>query len=114
MNERLEETLGEMTALERDLHDLISKRFADGKLLAEAKEGYAIAKANMLASLRKEGYPATLAQDLARGEESVAALRKLRDVMQVSYDTRLETINAVKRQMTRLEIKARSLSGVPR
>lgn len=47
---------------------------------AEAERAYRRALAGKITQLRADGQPATLAADLARGDEHVAALRYRRDV----------------------------------
>jgi hypothetical protein len=54
--------------------------------LALAEEKYRIALAKRIVVLRQEGNAATVCADLARGDESVAALRRLRDIQDGVYE----------------------------
>lgn len=54
---------------------------------AEAKRNYAIALNRKILQLKAEKYPATLIQDMARGDEKVAALRLQKDITESDYFT---------------------------
>lgn len=47
---------------------------------AQAEDAYRIRLAQVITSLREMGVPATVCQDLAKGAEDVAELRRARDV----------------------------------
>jgi hypothetical protein len=67
---------------------------------AEAKRNYGVALNKKILELKAEKYPATLIQDMARGDERVAELRLLKDIAESSYFT---AINA--EDNLRLEIE---------
>jgi hypothetical protein len=50
------------------------------KAYALAEEAYRIALAKRIVELRAEGIPATLCADLARGTESIARLKTVREI----------------------------------
>lgn len=67
---------------------------------AQAEQSYRVARAKKILILKAEKYPATLIQDLARGDENVAELRLQRDVAESSYYTAVDSMNNL-----RLEIE---------
>lgn len=67
---------------------------------AETKKQYSIALNKKMLELKLEKFPATLIQDLARGDEKVAELRLHKDIAESSYFT---AINA--EDNLRLEIE---------
>lgn len=54
---------------------------------AEAKRNYAIALNKKILQLKAEKYPATLIQDMARGDENVAENRLQKDIAESAYFT---------------------------
>lgn len=60
---------------------------------AEAEKSYRIALRKEVTKLRFEKYPATLTQDLARGNEEVAKLKLERDVAESTYFTAISARN---------------------
>lgn len=74
-----------------------------GKTLAESERTYRESLAKKILILKAEGYPATLINDLARGDKEVAGLKFSRDVAETSYKAALEGININKIQIKVLE-----------
>lgn len=54
---------------------------------AEAKRNYAVALNKKILLLKAEKYPATLIQDMARGDDEVAELRLKKDIAESAYFT---------------------------
>ena len=67
---------------------------------AKAERDYKIALNKKILRLKAEKLPATLIQDLSRGDESVAELRLQRDIAESSYFVCLDALNNL-----RLEIE---------
>lgn len=70
-----------------------------GIAAAEAEYTYKCAEAKKTLILRDEGYPATLIQNLVKGDDAVAKLRLARDTAEVRYRGAQERINAVKKEI---------------
>ncbi|MCR3760399.1 hypothetical protein KYB31_15585 [Clostridium felsineum] len=67
---------------------------------AEAERNYKIALNKKILLLKTEKYPATLIQDLSRGDEKVAQLRMNRDIAESAYYTAISASDNI-----RLEIE---------
>lgn len=67
---------------------------------AEARRNYSIALNKKILMLKAEKYPATLIQDMAKGDEVVAELRLQKDITESSYYTAISAADNL-----RLEIE---------
>lgn len=70
---------------------------------ANAYKNYRVAVAKELIRLRDEGMPATIAYDVARGNESIAELKRVEIVTEGLYKSCQEAINSYKLQMKILQ-----------
>lgn len=66
---------------------------------ARAERDYRIALAQEELRLKAEGYPATLINDLSRGNERVAELRMERDIAEALYETCQQKIYQSKKEI---------------
>lgn len=74
-----------------------------GRTAAQAEQDYRVERAKHTLILRDKGIPATLIQDLCRGEPTIARLKFEWDVALVSYNAAQESINGYKLQIRVLE-----------
>ena len=74
-----------------------------GRAAAQAEHDYRVERAKHTLILRDKGVPATLIQDLCRGEPTIAKLKFEWDVALVSYNAAQEAINSYKLQIRVLE-----------
>lgn len=81
----------------------INKLYQAGEDKAQAEKDYKMALAKELYRLRHEGQPATLCQDLARGDGDVATLRMERDLAVSLYEVTLEKIRLLKSEIASIE-----------
>lgn len=87
----------------KDHKRTINKLYKAGEDKANAEKDYKVALAKKLYTLRHEGQPATLCQDLARGDEEVATLRMDRDLSVSLYEVTLEKIRLLKSEIASIE-----------
>lgn len=71
------------------------------KSYAEAEKEYRLALAREIMSLRDAGLPATLINDVARG--NIAELKFKRDLAEVSYKTARDMLEALKAELSGLQ-----------
>lgn len=71
------------------------------KAYAEAEKEYRLALAKEIMCLRDAGLPATLINDVARG--NVAELKYKRDLSEVSYKTARDMLEALKSELSGLQ-----------
>lgn len=72
-----ERRLSDASSRQQVAEDQLKQAF---KAAADAEDAYRIQLAKVITSLRDMGVPATVCQDLAKGAEDVAELRRARDV----------------------------------
>lgn len=70
---------------------------------ANAYKNYRVAVAKELLRLRDEGMPVTIAYDIARGNESIAELKRVEIISEGLYKSCQEAINSYKLQMKILQ-----------
>lgn len=75
-----------------DQHNAEKWYAAKGREFAEAERQYRKALATKILMLKVQGTPATVAQDIARGDEEVANLRFERDVAEGVRDAAAQSI----------------------
>lgn len=84
----------------KEIRRVLNKAVADfsdrGRNYAIAERCYRVALAKELYRLKAEGYPATISNDLARGDETVADLKEKRDIAKSLYDSAKEGIQVYK------------------
>ena len=68
----------------------------NGQRLAQSEMNYRMELAKTILTLRADGVPVTIINDLARGDPKIAALKFDRDTHQSIYDANTEAINAWK------------------
>lgn len=93
------ELQGKVSLLDKALQQLGNR----GRAAAQAEQDYRVERAKHTLVLRDKGIPATLIQDLCRGEPTIAKLKFEWDVSAVSYDAAKEAINSYKLQIRVLE-----------
>lgn len=74
-----------------------------GRDYAQAEHDYRVALAKKMLQLRAEGIPATISQDVCRGEPEIAKLRLQRDIAQTIHEAAQETIRVWKLEATLME-----------
>lgn len=62
---------------------------------AEAEKKYRVELAKKMLLLRQNGYPVTLVNDLARGDDEIALLKLERDKQEALYDACKYEINSI-------------------
>lgn len=72
---------------------------------AQTERDYKVRQAKEILKLKAEGYPATLIQDLVKGNEEVAELRLKRDIAESSYFVGLEAMNNLRIEIEILRTK---------
>lgn len=90
----------------REWYDLIGKHRAtinewrkDSEKLARATADYYKAKAQAELKYRKQGYPASMSQDLAKGDENVNPLLEQKTLMDAMVRIDQEILQLNKRQL---------------
>lgn len=89
------------------LNNSIKELHKQGKKLASSERDYKIALAHKILELKSQGMPATLINDLAKGNEEIAALRFERDLARSLYDTAKEGMRSLRTQADVLRSIAR-------
>lgn len=69
---------------------------------AQAEQSYRVALAKEMLKLKAEKYPATLIQDIVRGNEEVARLRLDRDIAESAYYTAISAMDNLKLEIETL------------
>lgn len=72
---------------------------------AQTERNYKVKQAQEILKLRADKFPATLIQDLVKGNEEVADLRLKRDVAESAYFTALEAMNNLRLEIEILRSK---------
>jgi hypothetical protein len=98
----------ELTSITQEMYE-ISKRLDQAskslyklaKDKAETEREYRMKLAQEMLKLREEKMPATLIPDLARGQ--LADLKFNRDIAETYYKSALESLDAIKSQLTALQ-----------
>lgn len=100
----------ELTQLNRELWNAGQQLKGDAKYLkelaqdkAETERKYKKALAKKIMLLKEQKYPATLINDLARGDEEVADLRFYRDLARVQYDTAKSSMRSAEAQISSIQ-----------
>ncbi|MGN7311474.1 hypothetical protein ACTHQ4_10250 [Alkalicoccobacillus gibsonii] len=70
---------------------------------AEAEREYRVALSQRILILRTEKFPATLINDIAKGEKEIAMLRLKRDIAKEKYKSGLESMNNVRTEASLLQ-----------
>ena len=89
-------TLEELNKKLTEALNKIKKTSAD---YANAYRAYRVALRKEHLRLRSNGIPVTIADDLARGEETVAALKEQEIITEALYRSNIEAINVYKLQI---------------
>ena len=72
---------------------------------AKSEKDYRVRQAQEILKLKADGYPATLIQDLVKGNEEVAELRLKRDIAESAYFVGLEAMNNLRLEIEILRTK---------
>ncbi len=86
----------EIERLRKDLNNTVGELQKAGYKKAKTEYTYRIALAKELLKLRDGGLPATLTNDVARGNEEIAKFKFNRDVAETMYESTLEKLRAIK------------------
>lgn len=86
----------EINRLRKDLNITIKDLENAGYNKAKTENEYRIELAKELLIQRDKGLPATLTNDVARGNKIVAELKYKRDVAETMYEVTLEKLRAIK------------------
>lgn len=100
----------ELTQINRELWNAGQQLKGDAKYLkelaqdkAESERKYKKALAKKILRLKDEKYPATLINDLARGDDEVADMRFYRDLARVQYDTAKSCMRSAEAQISSIQ-----------
>lgn len=88
--------IGEIERLRKDLNNSIVELQKAGYEKAKTEYIYRVALAKELLIQRDKGLPATLTNDVSRGNETIAKYKFNRDVAETMYEATLEKLRAVK------------------
>lgn len=86
----------EIENLRKDLNNIIKQLNKAGYKRAKAEYAYRVALAKELLIQRERGLPATLTNDVAKGNENIAKLKFNRDIADTAYEATLEKLRAIK------------------
>lgn len=92
----LSEIIREMRDINQRLNGAIKEVYKQAILKSETERDYKIALRLETLKLKSEGYPATLINNLAKGEARIAALRFERDKAKTLYDTARDSMNSLR------------------
>jgi hypothetical protein len=99
----LSEIIMEMRNTKTRLDGAIRELHKQAKAKADTERKYKIALRMEILKLKKDGYPATLINDLAKGNEEIAALRFDRDVAKGLYDSARESMQSLRVEASMLQ-----------
>lgn len=99
----LSEIIHEMREVRKRLNTASIQIFTLARDKAEAEKKYKVALRQEMLKLRTEGLPATLINDLARGNESIAQLRLERDIAKELYVSGLESMKQTRTEASLLQ-----------
>lgn len=88
--------VNEIERLRKDLNNTIGELNKAGYEKAKAEYTYRVDLAKELLQQREKGLPATLTNDVAKGNEIIARHKFNRDVAETIYDSTLEKLRAIK------------------
>lgn len=86
----------EIERLRKDLNNIIEELKKAGYTKAKTEYIYRVALSKELLILRDRGLPATLTNDVARGNVNIAKLKCDRDIADSMYEATLEKLRAIK------------------
>lgn len=86
----------EIENLRKDLNNIIKQLNKAGYKRAKAEYAYRVALAKELLIQREKGLPATLTNDVAKGNKNIAKLKFDRDIADTVYEATLEKLRAIK------------------
>lgn len=99
----LSEIIHEMREVRKRLNTASIQIFNLARDKAEAERKYKVALRQEILKLKKEGYAATLINDLAKGEEVIAQLRFERDIAKELYVSGLESMKQTRTEASLLQ-----------
>ena len=99
----LSEIIQEMRQVRIRMNISAKEIFELARQKAEAERAYKIALRMEILKLKSEGYPATLINDLARGEEQIAELRFQRDLATEKYKAGVESMKTTRTEASLLQ-----------
>lgn len=89
--------------LNAELDESLSRLRKNGEEAARTNQEYYIAKRQAILRLKADGLPATLIQQMVKGEPEVADKLLARDIARTMYETNKEHINIRKIQLKNIE-----------
>lgn len=92
----MQELIIEIEKLRKDLTNVIGELNKAGYEKAKSEYIYRVALAKELLLNRDKGLPATLNNDVSRGNEQIAKYKFDRDVAETTYEAILEKLRAIK------------------
>lgn len=95
----MQDLMQELERLSSELDQSIGMLRKNGNAAAEAERDYQIAKNQTVLKLKADGFPATLINNMIKGDPNVAGKMFQRDVARVMYETNKEHINVKKLQL---------------
>lgn len=95
----MQDLMQELERLSSELDQSIGMLRKNGNAAAEAERDYQIAKNQTVLKLKADGFPATLINNMIKGDPYVAGKMFQRDVARVMYETNKEHINVKKLQL---------------
>lgn len=99
----LTDIIREMRETRQRLNNASKEIFKLAKDKAKAERDYKVALRQEILKLKSEGYAATLINDLAKGEETIAQLRLERDIAKEVYMSGLESMKQTRTEASLLQ-----------
>lgn len=99
----LSEIIKEMRETRQRLNNASKEIFKLATAKAKAERDYKVALRQEILKLKSEGYAATLINDLAKGEETIAQLRLERDIAKELYMSGLESMKQTRTEASLLQ-----------
>ncbi|CAM3732239.1 hypothetical protein [Mesobacillus zeae] len=103
----LSSVIAEMREVRQRLNVASKQIFSLATAKAEAERNYKVALRQEILKLKSEGFPATLINDLAKGEERIAQLRLERDIAKEMYLSGLESMKQTRTEASVLQTVAK-------
>jgi len=92
----MQDLVNELNQYRHNLNKAIEELKKRGQVKAKAERDYRVELAKEILKLRAEGIPVTIINDLARGNEKIAALKMQRDIAESLYESNMQYIYSCK------------------
>lgn len=92
----MQDLVNELNNYRQNLNKAIEELKKRGQAKAKAERDYRVELSKEILKLRAEGIPVTIINDLARGNEKIAALKMQRDIAESLYESNMQYIYSCK------------------